>query len=928
LERVSRAGELEVGAGTVTPLLGVVRPNNLPVQLTSFVGRGRELRELREALAATRLLTLTGPGGCGKTRLALEAASEVLDRFPGGVWWVELAPLAEGRLVGAAIAQAVGVRPLPGMTDLQAASVYLASRRALLVLDNCEHVQGACAEAAETLLKAAAGVVVLATSRAPLGVGGETDWRVPPLSLPAPDGPTEALAGSDAVSLFLERARKVRPEFAPTGANQESVVRVCRELDGLPLAIELAAARVRMISVEQIAAGVSDRFRLLTGGPHTASERHQTLRASVDWSHDLLSTEGRLLLRRVAVFSGGFTLHAVEQVCTGDGIDRKRVLDLLGSLVDQSLVLAEYREQGVRYRLLETVRQYALERLSEAGEREILRRRHRDFFLELTERAAPHLDTGRQAEWLELLDPEAANVAAAIESALESEPSLALRLCVALYRWWCARGRFAEAELAYTRSLGACGDREPGLRARTLAGRAWVGVLGGDFEAAEMHSTEALALADEVGDRATAGRARSRLGWARWTTNPRAARAEARRAAELAHAEGDDWGFVEAKQLSATAYVLQSDHRDAARANDEIAALADEIGDPYQVARRWFLVGLMACIDGRFAEAREASERIRAAVERVEEPVLAAHSSIGFAFVKAWQGEAEHALDRLHADLQRALTLGAGLVVPWMVAIIALAELAAGRPEQARGRLEGLVALIEGRDAYITSWALGLLADAQRLLGDDAAEPTALRAQATGERIDNRLLATRARLTQGRLAAARGDWAAARRHVLAHLDACVEGGHATLVPACLDALAEVAAGLGRDIDAVRLFAAAGRARAAIGVVRIPPEKEHWAAIDGGLRETLAHDAYETARAEGAELTTDDALEWARRARGPRRRAAGGWGSLTPTETKVAELSPRGSPTPRSPSGCSSRRPPSRPTWRISSGSSTYTAVLS
>lgn len=423
-------------------------------------------------------------------------------------------------------------------------------------------------------------------------------------------------------------------------------------------------------------------------------------------------------------------------------------------------------------------------------------------------------------------------------------------------------------------------------------------VLGGDFEAAEMHSTEALALADEVGDRATAARARSRLGWARWTTNPRAARAEARRAAELAHAEGDDWGFVEAKQLSATAYVLQSDHRDAARANDEIAALADEIGDPYQVARRWFLVGLMACIDGRFAEARGASERIRAAVERVEEPVLAAHSSIGFAFVKAWQGEAEHALDRLHADLQRALTLGAGLVVPWMVAIIALAELAAGRPEQARGRLEGLVALIEGRDAYITSWALGLLADAQRLLGDDAAEPTALRAQATGERIDNRLLATRARLTQGRLAAARGDWAAARRHVLAHLDACVEGGHATLVPACLDALAEVAAGLGSDIDAVRLFAAAGRARAAIGVVRVPSEKEHWAAIDGRLRETLAHDAYETARAEGAELTTEDALEWARRARGPRRRPAGGWGSLTPTETKVAELVSEGLTNPQ------------------------------
>src|SRR6185436_11237344 len=252
-------------------------------------------------------------------------------------WWVELAPLAEAELVGAAIAESLGVRPLPGVTELQAAGAYLSSRRALVVLDNCEHLLEACATAAESLLKAAPQVVVLATSRAPLGAQGETDWRVPSLSLPDPVSNGE-LAGSDAVSLFMERARHARPDFALTGENAAAVAGVCSELDGLPLAIELAAARLRMLSVDQIATELADRFRLLTGGPRTAQPRLQTLRASVDWSHDLLSDEERVLLRRLSVFAGGFTLDAVNEVCAGDQVEPGRILEPLGSLVDQSLV--------------------------------------------------------------------------------------------------------------------------------------------------------------------------------------------------------------------------------------------------------------------------------------------------------------------------------------------------------------------------------------------------------------------------------------------------------------------------------------------------------------------------------------------------------------------------------------------------------------
>jgi DNA-binding CsgD family transcriptional regulator len=504
----------------------------------------------------------------------------------------------------------------------------------------------------------------------------------------------------------------------------------------------------------------------------------------------------------------------------------------------------------------------------------------------------------RQREWLEVLDPEAANLAAAIECALASEPPLALRFCAALYRWWSARGRFAEAELAHSRSLEACGGREPALRARVLQRRAWVATNAGEHEAAESHATEALALAAEDGDEATAARARGELGLALLYADPRAGRAELARAAELAGAAGDDWALVEAKQLIALTCMLQHDHARSARANEEVTVLAERKGDPLQVARRWLYPAWMAFTDGRFAEARAALERERAAVEGVGEPLIEAMADLGDAWIDVWQGEPERALKLLQSRLERALKLGAGLVVPHLLIQIAFAELDAGRFEQARGRLEGVVPLVEGRESYTASWALILLAEARRLLADGAAESTAIQAQSIAERIGNQLLATRARLTLGRLAAARGEWTVAQQHALAHLDACAEGGHATYVPACLDALGEVAAGLRSDEDAVRLFAAAERARAEIGVVRVPPEERHWAAIDAGLREALGDDAYDAARAQGAELSTADALEWARRARGPRRRPPGGWASLTPTEAKVVELVAQGLTTPQ------------------------------
>jgi predicted ATPase/DNA-binding CsgD family transcriptional regulator len=829
----------------------------LPAALTSFVGRERELEELRSALATTRVLTVTGAGGCGKTRLALQAACAAPDSFLDGVWWVELAPLADEALVAATVAAALGVRALPGMTDLDAVCAYLAPRRALVVLDNCEHLLGACSLLATAVLKAAPEVVVLATSRATLGVDGETDWRVP------------ALSPADGSALFVERARKARPDFTVT----EHVATVCDRLDGLPLAIELAAARVRMLTVEQLADRLSDRFAVLTDGPRTAIARQQTLRASVDWSYDLLSADEQRLLRRVAVFLGGFTLEAAEQVCDG-------TIAVLGSLVDKSLVLAEPRERGMRYRLLETVREYGLERLAEAGEEAPIRARHRDAFLALAEQEAGRLESPRQAGALAHLEPDAANLAAAIEHGLQTEPAVPLRMCAALYPFWRARGRLAEAELVQSRALAAGADAPPGLRARVLVTSASRCIGMGDPTAGQELATEALALADEAGDLSAAARARCVLGNALGFSRPAAGRAELARAAEVAQAAGDDLALIHSHLARAYGATLQNDSARARRYSDAVADVVERSGEPYDFARRWSFVGFAAAHDGRLEEARDAAANACAALADVWEPIQYGAAEAVEALADVWAGRHELALERLPGKLERARQAGAGLAVGFLMCTFAFALLAAGRLDQAREQLERLAAWSEGRNLFATAWALNWLAETQRLLGDPAAGATAVRARGASEGYGNRLLATHAGLTLGRLAAARHDWMTARQHALAHLDVVAGGGHFSWLPGCLDALGEVAAGMGFDDDAARLFAAAARTRADLGVARVVPEPEHWAAIEAGLG-----GVGDTATA----LTIDDALEWARRARGPRTRPASGWASLTPTEVKVAQL---------------------------------------
>jgi predicted ATPase/DNA-binding XRE family transcriptional regulator len=601
--------------------------HNLPAPLTRLIGRERELAQIQDRLTQARLLTLTGTGGVGKTRLALHLAADLVERFADGVWLVELAPVSDSGLVPQAVVAALGVHEEPGRPPLATLTEYLRPRRLLLVLDNCEHVLLACAALVQALLRADPGITVLATSREPLGITGEVAWRVPPLALPpngqqapggrggqrggmdagsaegwdagysrAPDASADVLGRYAAVALFVERATAAQPRFALTDQNAATVTALCRRLDGIPLALELAAPRLRVLSLEQVVARLADRFRLLTGGSRAALPRQQTLQALINWSYDLLSEPERALFDRLAVFAGSFTLEAAEAVCSGEGLDLGDILDLLTRLVDKSLVLLDEAagEEG-RYRLLESLRQYGWQNLRMRGELERWRDRQRDWCLALAERALPELTGPHLAMWLERLEAEHDNLRAALGWALDAqaEPAAAgpegaavagLRLAGALMRFWDRRGHFHEGRNWLNRVLAGAGG-PPLVRARALYGAARLAYVQGDYAAAHTQVMESLALRRQAGDTRGVAESLTTLGAVAFGQGDYpTARALQQESLVLQRELGEQWGAANNLNSMGVIAMIQGDYPAARARHEEALALCRAVGDPYTIA--------------------------------------------------------------------------------------------------------------------------------------------------------------------------------------------------------------------------------------------------------------------------------------------------------------------------------------------------------
>jgi predicted ATPase/class 3 adenylate cyclase/DNA-binding CsgD family transcriptional regulator len=849
---------------------------HLPVQLTSFVGRDGDIAQVRDLVAENRLVTLTGAGGVGKTRLAIQIAGEIANDFPDGIWYVDLAPITDPDLVPITTARTLGLPDQPGRSTMDTLTRFVADRHMLVVLDNCEHLLDASAELVVALLGAAAGLTLLATSREPIGVAGELSRRVP--SLPLAD---------KAVELFTDRARRARADFEINDDNLGTVSEICRRLDGVPLAIELAAARVRALSLTEILDSLHDRFRLLTGGARTAVRRQQTLRASVDWSHALLTEPERVLFRRLAAFMGGFDLDGAQSVCGGGDVERYQVLDQLALLVDKSLVVADETASRTRYRLLETVRQYALEKLGESGEADVVRARHRDHYTAL----AALLDApagGDYEQRIEQADTEIDNLRAAFSWSREgSDVELALALASSLQPLWQARGRLREGLTWFDTALADLDANQPrvtsAVRARALADRATLGVWVASAES-QGQAQQALAIAREVDDPALLIRALTAHGYVAAYFDAEAAGAYLAEAGGLARDLADRWRLSQILVAQAVVALVARDPVAARAAAEEGRDLADAIGDRFDARRcRWYLAvaqinqGDLAGAIAQFAVVADEAKAAHDEIWRVD-------SLVGLAVALAYQGDTAAARAAADEAVEATAELG-GLKASAAHHVLAFAALAAGDVTTAQDALKGgwpLVSAVPetaGVQRVLsaeTAFAGGDLVAARRW-ADDAVSTKAS------------IFAWDPLTTRARVAIAQGEPEQAERDAHEALARAAEVEAYVFIPDILECLGTLAGVAGSHREAARLFGATYAMRERIGAVRFKIYDASYTASAAALRDTMSQMDFDAAWAEGAALSTAEAIAYAQRGRGERKRPTNGWASLTPTERQVVQL---------------------------------------
>jgi predicted ATPase/class 3 adenylate cyclase/DNA-binding CsgD family transcriptional regulator len=842
---------------------------NLPVQLTSFVGRGAQLTQLRELLGQNRVVTLTGAGGVGKTRLAIQVAARPAPEFGDGVWYLDLAPITDPELVAVTVARALGLPDQPGRSTMDTLTRFIANKQMLVVLDNCEHLLDACAELVVAVLSAAPGLTVLATSREAIGVAGEVSWRVPSLSL-----------RDEAVELFADRARLAQTGFTLADDNAAAVTEICARLDGMPLAIELAAARVRALSPGEILEGLHDRFRLLTGGARTVVRRQQTLRASVDWSHALLTQPERVLFRRLAVFVGGFDLDAAQAVAGGGDVQRFQVLDQLTLLVDKSLVVADDTRGRTRYRLLETVRQYALEKLGESGEADAVRARHRDHYTAM----AALLDAPAGSDYerrLERGDTEIDNLRAAFGWSCEnSDTELALALASSLQPLWISRGRFREGRAWFDTALADDNAQHPkvtpAVRARALADRAMLGGWLGATDSTDQ-AQQALMIAREVDDPALLVRALAACGYIAAFTNPEASGPYFAEAISLARAIGDRWSLSQILSGQAFAAVFAGDPIAARTPAEEGADLAATIGDRFNSGQCRWCLGWVQMMQGDLAAAIANFGEQLTDAEAAHDVIQKTASLQGLALALAYHGEVSAARAAAHTAVEAAAELGELFVGSCYAASVA-AALAGGDVGAAQDASERAQHALGGRLAALAQAALagGDLAAARRSADDTVTRSTGWWLMV-------------ALTTRARVAIAQGEPQQAERDAHDAL-ACAAEIEAYLgISDNLECLAALAGDACSHREAARLFGAAHGIRERIGEVRFKVWDAGYETSVAALRDTMGEQDFDSAWAEGAALSTDEAIGYVQRGRGQHKRPTSGWASLTPTERDVVRL---------------------------------------
>lgn len=812
------------------------RANNLPIQLTSFIGREQEMARTKALLGATRLLTLTGAGGTGKTRLALQVAADLIGEFPDGVWFVELASLTDPTLIPQTVASVLGLRYESGQSLVTVLTEYLHAKTTLLFLDNCEHLVDACARFADNILRSAPKLKILVASREAFGIGGEKTYHVGSLALPPiQSGPAdlESLTQYEAVRLFIDRAVAVQPEFILTQTNAHSVAQICNQLDGIPLAIELAAARVLVLSPEQISGRLDDAFRVLTGGSRTAMPRQQTLRASIDWSHGLLELAERVLFRRLAVFAGGWTVDEAEGICPGGEIETVDVLDLLEKLVSKSLVGVDERTDQLlpRYRMLETVRQYAREKLSSSGEETALRDRHLDWFLQLAEESNPKLHSSEQVDWLNRLDADRDNFRAALTWAMENAPEKGLQLVDSLSGFWRLRGysRF-EAWEWFMKMLALPGASAPtAVRARVLGKAASRTYFQGDPAQMDAMLKESLGIWRNLGDKQGLARALDDLG-------------------RLACSQRD---FAVAQQCYQEGLVLMREREDKPGTDRALLGL----GTVAVAQRDWEKAASL--FQESLAIYRELGDKEISFDVRNRNP---AHE---LAFVAESQGDMARALRLFEEGLALERELGNPHHIAWALRYLGEFLCRQGDYVRAKRLYESSLGLVQSmKDKYCTADALTGLARVAQLLDDEQrAAELAEEALALYEQLGYRRRIPEAPHILAR-SLYRRDPERAAGLLRSSLLMWQEMGPGREIAGTLETLGSVSLLRGMGEQAIRFFGMADAVRDLVGFAVTAWERSAREKELGTARAELGEAVFDAAWEEGNRMTMEQAVAYA------------------------------------------------------------------